>query len=254
MTFRASCLVFPFLASLSCLYGLQIQDDLVQIHTLPQNAPIKGQITLQNTDNFSEKVLVEILDYLPHAQGRTEFLKPGSIERSISSWIQVKNQEIILAPNSSFVLDYEVQVPANITPGSYWSMIRLVPDTSGQEGVQQRVAYGMQVIVRQTPTPEGNISLENLKVEANDSKKTLCCDLKNTSVSDMLLHSKLELYDSTGQKVFETSGQTQRLYPGSDLSFSFPLDVKKGSYQAFLIFEDGENNYFGVQRQIDVSP
>jgi hypothetical protein len=245
----------PVLASLSCLYGLQIQDDLVQIHTLPQNAPIKGQITLQNTEGQAEKVLVEIVDYLPHAEGRTEFLKAGSLERSISSWIQIKNQEVIIAPNSNFVLDYEIQAPASLAPGSYWSMIRLVPDSAAdQSGVQQRVAYGMQVIVRQTPTPEGSVSVENLKVEGDAAKRELRCDLKNTAVSDMLLHSKIEVFDSAGQKVFQTTGQTQRLYPGSDLSFSFPLDVKSGSYQAFLMFEDGEDNFFGVQRQIDVAP
>lgn len=255
MILRASARFLPLLASLSFLHGLQIQDDLVQIHNLPQQGPIKGQITLQNTEAVAEKVLIEIVDYLPHAEGKTEFLKAGSLPKSISTWIQLKNQEVILAPNSNFVLEYEIQPSADIAPGSYWSMIRMVPEFAGESsGVQQRVAYGMQVIVRQNPVPEGSVAIEELKVIAQEGQKSLQCNLKNTSSTDMLLQSKLEVYDIAGQKLFQSNGQTQRLYPGSDLSFNFPIDLKAGNYQAYLVFEDGQDNFFGVQRQIDVSP
>lgn len=255
MLLKKTFSLFSLLSSLTLLHSLQIQDDLVQIYNLPQQGPIKGQITLQSSDSQPEKILVEIIDYLPHAEGKTEFLKAGSLPRSNSSWIQIKNQEIVLAPNTNFVLEYDLQPPADLSPGSYWCMIRLVPEVdSDSQGVQQRIAYGMQVIARQTPTPEGNVSLENLKVVMREGQKNLQCDLKNTSTIDMLLQSKLEVYDSTGQRILESKGPKQRLYPDSDLSFNFPLDLKAGSYQAFIVFEDGQDNFFGIQRQIDVAP
>lgn len=238
------------------LFGLGIEGEMVQVHSVQSGQMVSGQIVLTNNTDLPETIEVELFDYKPMAGGKSDFLKPGTIERSNANWLESPQTKVVIPAKSNTIYNYTLKAPQDLKEGTYWSLLRFVPEVSNQNqtnSITQRVAYGVQIIARASTKSEGSVELTNTKVHTEQEMKRLACDVRNTSSIDMLLESQLEVYNAQGTLVMKAKGVTQRIYPETELTYNFDITkLEKGSYQAFVILDDSNSNYFGIQKQINV--
>ena len=223
-----------------------------------------GTIVVRNPGETTGTARVYQTDYMFFSDGSNVYGEPGELDRSNAEWITFGPRLLELPLGASSTIEYVVDVPADESlVGTYWSLI-MVEEMTGtspagdaadgqveemKAGVSQVLRYAVQIVthVRDSGTRTLQFGDKILTVAA-DGARVLHADVENTGERGLRPFLWVELYDSDGIRLGPYQSERKRLYPGTSVRYSVDLsEAPSGSYQAFVVVDNGDEYAFGAQ-------
>jgi hypothetical protein len=226
----------------------------------------EGKLILRNTGDAPQDVRIYQTDYLFTADGHNEYGEPGKLSRSNAKWFTFTPHQLTVPAQSTGTVYYTAQVPTEgLLKGTYWSMVMvepvsaegLEPSGDGPErrkvGIRTVTRYGIQLVTNVGRDGKADIRFMRRTLVASDQRVLLQSDVENTGEVWLSPTVWVELYDADGATVGRFSSAKQRLYPGCSARFTVDLtDVPKGSYDALIVVDNGDDNVFGTQARVEI--
>lgn len=251
-------------AASSHLYAGSIRvDSLTHEYRINAGEQQKGSFIITNTSNEAVEIEMKHHDYLPTVGGRTEQPEIGTNPKSNGKWITLSPHQTVIPARGKGKVDYVINVPKGTADGTFWSAFTLLPvvrkaEDSSKMALYQRTGYVVQVISRVGQTVPANVNITDLygrKNPSNEQQEQFIMNLKNVSATDVPLASYIEIYSDEGELITRALGSRRRVYPGTEVTFTFNLEksIASGNYSSLIVLDDGGDNYFGVQKQLVIS-
>ncbi len=224
-------------------------------------------IVVRNPGQAPVQIRAYQRDYRTYADGRKEFGKPGSVDRSNSGWITVTPHEMVLEPGQTASFKATVRVPENASlSGTYWSvvMVEPVPDMSllpplpkTDKPTVRVVAikrYAIQFVTHLGKSGTYQLRFAEPRIEDDDGERMLALDIENTGSRWIRPNLWAEVYDESGVSRGRFSGKRLRLFPGCSVRSGIDIStLPTGRYQALIVADGGaDDNVFGGRYQLDV--
>lgn len=223
-------------------------------------------LTLENAGAAPVVVRVDQADFLVDETGGILYHPVASLPTSNASWIGVATQ-VEIAAASTIVVPVTIQVPSDVAPGTYWSLLLVQPADAtrvdeGQEvdgvrtSVTVNVRFGVALITHVGGSEEPNLLFREPDLERDDVTQfgTLSVAIDNPGRYLAVADVWLELYDAQGNLVREVQGGSVRIYPGASRRPVFELGALEDRvYQAVVIADAGREAVFGVRYDLDVA-
>ncbi len=218
-------------------------------------------IELQNASNQVKSVNIYLTDYWFTHNGESHYDEPGTVPRSNAKWINVSQLFITLQPGEMRSLDFEVNVPAIDTlHGSYWSVIMIEgvapPDTSRQENaitISTVLRYAVQVVTNIGNTGTRDLEFLQFNMTRIEGIAWLEAFLKNTGARALRPELGVEFFDGNGNSQGLRKADRKRLYPGTSVKISIPLEaILPGTYKGIVIADCDDDYIFGSELSIDL--
>ena len=240
--------------------GVTVLGGLTHEAVLNPGERMEGSILLNNDSDLVATVTLYQTDYLFHADGRTEYGDPGSLQRSNAGWISINPSHVNIPPGETVPVYYEIEVPTDEhLTGTYWSIIMVEPDepahaqqlrgADGQPalGLNTVVRYAVQVIVNIGESGNSVVRIIKNELLGIEGKKILASDIENAGDRWMRPTFWVELYDQQGKFAGRFESDTQRIFPGCSVRHIIDLtEVPSGLYSALMIVDNGDERVFGA--------
>ena len=253
-------LFFGLLVSLRLNAQIVVVGELTQEKNVSPGDSYNGTIMLQNVGTDSGEVKIYLQDYLFQFNGTSQYLKPGTVQRSNSAWITFSPKQVSVPPRERSIVNYTVNVPQTDTlKGTYWSMLIVEPVSEIGPAPEKGIAvhtvirYGIQIITNIGDTGSRKLKFLHTKLLKEKGKRFLQVDIENTG--ERILRPKLlvELYDKMGNKIGTYEAEARRTYPGTSIRQRVDLSkVVVGTYKALVIADCGGDDLFGAQYTLKI--
>jgi len=240
--------VLIILLIINSSYGsIVILNGLTHIHQTNHGSAITGKIKLRNDSNTPEKVLVYKEELILACGVEGDFSNTTTHPRSLSPYIITNLNEKELLPNEEYDVNYTISLPANLSNGSYWTVLMIegadpvvTNDNSGLK-INSKVRYAVQIIADHGSYENGNLNFVNVKVKNLASeKKMVDVLLKNEGNFSTKTKVILEIYNEKKQKLKVLESYFKRIYPQKCNSFEIEVSgLAKGKYEGILIADNG---------------
>jgi hypothetical protein len=256
----AAALTLLLLPALPSSAIVSISGSLTREHDVAPGKSYDGTIDVTNPDNAPQEIKVYQTDYFFSADGTVDYGEPGKLPRSNARWITVTPLQAKIPAGESVTIRYTIQVPSDRTlHGTYWSIIMVEPILPGSPesssfdpkkvtvGVREVLRYGLQVVTSFGSTGTGLLEFSHISLKADNGKRLLIVDLKNSGERWLRASLWAELYDSKGSYVGRFDGGKHRLFPGTTARFTAELQGVTGStYKALIVADCGGDDVFGA--------
>lgn len=242
-----------------------IRSSLIQENAVAVGGTHEGTIQLYNQGDSSRTAEVSLRDYLFTHRGSSQYLEPGSHDRSNAPWINYGASRVTIPPGEETTIRYDVQVPEPTdgeTPvGTYWSMIIVEPldqnpnaETEQGLAVQQVRRYGIQIATHIQNTGSPDLEILNTDLVSEEDQTQLRLSLENTGTRSDSPGIRLEMYnDENGELVLERTSSPKLIYPSTSVAHRFDLaGLSSGEYQALIVIESESGRPTGVQLSIEL--
>lgn len=213
-TGRAKALPFLFLFLLCSIGWGQTQvflkdaEGFIQEKVKNPGESYTVELVLLNQGKKDVEILILQKDLILD-RGRTLLKEVGVVERSNSSWFVIKNPRLLLKGQRKATLKIPVNVPMDVKPGSYHSLliVSITPHRKEQGKVSMGIVpqYGLQII---TTIPGGVDRAE--VVECVEEKGMLNLDIRNTGENLLILRIRPDNDLIESRRVLIYPDQTQR--------------------------------------------
>ncbi|MCS4201835.1 hypothetical protein [Salinibacter ruber] len=224
----------------------------------------EGTIVLYNQGDSVRTAEVSLQDYLFNYQGQSQYLDPGSHDRSNAPWIDYGSSTVTIPPEQEANVEYEIQVPDTTSggapTGTYWGMMIVEPlnqnpNAEPTQGiaVQQVRRYGIQVVTHIQDTGNPSLEILSANLTSEEEQPQLHVDVKNMGTRSDRPSARLELYDESGELAMEQSSSPKRIYPNTSVRYRLDLsDLSPGEYQALLVLESESGRSIGRQFSVNL--
>lgn len=227
----------------------------------------EGRIILKNTADEALEVRLYQTDYLFHADGRSIYADPGTVERSNASWITFAPRQLVVPAGETQSVYYTVQAPQDLHgQGTYWSMLMAEPlgkpspgsaspdEADNGVGIRTVLRYGIQIVTNIGDTGSREMAFADKRlVAAGEGGRLLQLDIENTGDRWLTPLVWADLYDADGVSVGRFDGGRLRLYPGCSGRFDIDLSqVPAGMYQALIVADNGKDCVFGARCKLEI--
>ncbi len=250
-----------FLYGINSTAGIAVTNGLTQRHTAGKGSVVSGLIEVKNVGNKPAKVVFYKSDFLVGCD--SEVLNPSDTathERSSSAWLALGAEERILNPKEEYTLTYQFSVPNKDVSGTYWSLIMveekpLIDTTRTRDllKITTNVRFAVQTLLTIPGDFKAEVAFKDIEVVDKEGIKQLSVQLFNESVEAQKIEVNLEVYNEEGELLIEQSSRKRTLYPFQCKKMFIRLeDILPGSYQAVLVADCGNANFFGVTVNLTV--
>lgn len=240
-----------------------VSTKLVMESTALAGQSYPGIVGIKNIGGRDERVTLYLRDYIFSADGSNIFGEPGTTQRSNAAWIQLKRQEVKVAPGQTQEVEFAVTVPANENlSGSYWSLLMVESITASvrnpereedEVGVVAGVRFGIQVVTNIGDTGRRRLSFLNAGLDRKDGAGVFRVDVENDGERRLTPKFYLELYGEEGTYEGRYNHRSIGLYPGSSTALVFPLEgAAAGKYYLMVVADAGGSDVFGAQYSVEV--
>jgi len=108
----------------------------------------RDALTLTNNGEKAQYIRIEAVDWVPTGPSMQSYVAPGSLERSISAWLDFWPSETTIEPGENIQVQVELTAPSSAR-GSYWGMlfVKLLPSSSPVETGETQAQVGMVVVL-----------------------------------------------------------------------------------------------------------
>ncbi|MEJ0036550.1 MAG: hypothetical protein WDO68_10755 [Gammaproteobacteria bacterium] len=269
MSRRSSRRLLAF-AALTCawLYAADVQagvvpaGDATYVHVATAGETYRGALELRNQTNTRAVVKLRQTDYSFRADGSTNFGPPGALPRSNAGWLHLDRDQIVVAPQDTVRVEYEVRVPDDARlAGTYWSVVMVeeapVAEVSGRATkgprLRQNIRYAIQVITELGDSGRSEVAFHDARLVNDAGRRLLDVDVENTGDRWLRTSAWIELHDTQGRLFGRFPGARGRTFPGSSTRGRFDLTAAPpGKYLALLVVDGGRNDLFGTQIELDL--
>lgn len=215
-----------------------------------------GTLTLSNPDDAPASATIQLTDYRFTADGTTSYDPPGTLPRSNAQWISLGQQVVTLPAKSKLVVDYKLTAPMNVS-GTYWSAVHVTPDLPPETGsgltIRNRTSFMVQVVTDLTGG-DARVRFGNPQLQRDSQGKfAFSVDTYGEGERWIIRKVTLEAFDENGKLAATVTSRNRRLYPGTSLRDSFPLDLPGGKYTLVVVADDEDQEHaFGARYQVEV--
>lgn len=246
---------------------LSVVGSLVREHSLQPGERTTGVVYVRNNDDVPREVIVHQADYRFHADGRNDFVEPGTLQRSNAGWIEYSPEHSLVLPGDTVPVYYALDVPADCDQaGSTWSllMIEALPEAVTRDealperGVQVQtvVRYGVLLVSELGGEAAAELAFQEARLETGPRGPSLSLDIENTGQLKLQPQVWIDLFDGSGQALGRVPADKQSLLlPGSSARFTIDLSgYPAGSYSGLVLADAGGDMVFGTDYHLDLRP
>ena len=271
---RKSILVAVFwvglAASLPARADIGITNGLTHEKTALPGETYESPIIIKNFGDKAQSFKAYQTDYCFYSDGRQFYPEPGKKPRSNAKWITFYPQRLVLAAGESAVIKCVVKVPADRKlSGTYWSLIMIEPIAEAQVeaetaksrdgrvklGIKEVLRYGVQVISNIGDSGTREIKFLDTRLVKEGQKKILQVDVENIGERWLRPVLVVELFAVTKGSVGKYEGGKYRIFPASSVRYRVDLtNVPKGLYKAMIIVDNQDENVFGAEYKLQLTP
>jgi len=189
----------------------------------------------------AQTAAVAVQDWLLSPEGRLVPVPEGQNPYSARNWVRVSATSLTLKPGQAIEIPFEVQVPTNAPPGSYWTAITATvqpPPVKRPKGLvlvnRLRIWGVVYVTIAGTEQPDAAIQAFDLDPE----KKALVLDVVNKGNVYLRLHPSLVFRDARGKAIKSEKLAERVLLRDGLVRYRIPLkDVPKEAVVAAVEVE-----------------
>lgn len=239
-------IIFTFLAEF--LYaGIAITNGLTHYNSGKSGDIISCEVILLNTSETNERVTFEINDILYSCSLDKRYSNKDSHDFSSNNWFGASTMEKILSPKETFVYKFTISIPKDAKlKGTYWSALIVNVDKPIKEntlengmGFNSKVRYAIRLFTNVNADSEDlNIDFEDISLIENNNilKNELGVKIINQSLFIEPVKLTLEVYDTKGIKIYESSTLRKVIVPSSCREYSIDISkLPQGAYHGVLI-------------------
>lgn len=220
-----------------------------------------GTVHLLNNSDQPRTVRLFQTDYKFTYTGESSYDQPGTSDRSNAGWITISQSFVTLQAREERQVAFGLTVPEKTgLIGTYWSVIMVegVPDLNPDAAsagirINTVLRYAVQIVTHIGDSGERNLVFRDLSVVEEDGEVLLAVILENQGERGLRPFLSLELIDEYGHSLGLRRTDPKRIYPGTSLTYTIPLDgVNPGNYMGVLI-ADGDDDYvFGTNLSLEL--
>lgn len=241
------------------LYSNQLKMPSMMTHekTVSPGQKLQGSIPLVNTGDEILRVKIYPVDYLFSADGTNQFLEPGTQSRSNANWLTFTPTYVEIPPHKSAQISYNFQIPEDTSlTGTYWSLLFIEQQGESSKTLQEEdqlaiqtvIRYGFQLITHLENSGKYALKILDKKLLQREGKKVLLVDFENTGTRRLTPQVWVDIFDLQGQAKGHFEGKKMRVYPSCSVRCEIDVTpLPRGSYQALVVFDQGESTVFGAQ-------
>ena len=242
---------------------IEVQGDLTRWHELQAGGTRKGTITLKNTSDETLVAKIYQTDLQYFADGRALFEEAPHHARSNKTWISVIPNQVEIPTGGEDTIHYESHVPPDAgLSGDYWSMIMvenlskgaLEPprESPGGQNVAMRIEtlsrYAVQVLTKIGNDRAGSLKFGETRIQKAEDGLELVVTLEGQGQQVLPIRLWTELFDPQKGSLGVFEGGRFLLHPGCSVRKGLALpSLDKGTYQALVIADGGNENVMGAQ-------
>ncbi len=264
------CLFIFFMvtsAAMPAFADISIMGKLTHDYSIKPGLETKGKIIIRNK-SLTETASVRISphDYSFNSDGETFYMKPDSLERSCTGWLNLDRSLVHIPPDSIVTINYTLTVPDDEKLiGTYWCIIivepvatEIKPDINSEEeiniAVKETVRFGVQIIASIPDTGKKEIEFTSAGLIKDENEDViLSVDLLNTGERWLRPDVWVDLYSNDGSVVGRFTCTKKRLFPETSIRQHINLGVlKTGEYVALIVADDGDEYIVGAEYKLKV--
>lgn len=254
--------VLVFLVSCPLFAGIVVLNGLSHTYKVEGGNVYKGYISVHNTSNKTQNVKFYQQDYRYDSDGTSYYEEPGSNQRSNALWTQLSTNLIRLEANGKMDVYYEITIPENIEPGSYWNVVMvepvddIKPDESKGVKVNTVVRYAVLLVTTtMDAVAEAKIIFKSVNLTKQDQKNQLDIVLENQGQLYHRVIVTAELFDNQkGDEAGFFQSNSLGLLPNTSKRFTIDLSsVSPGKYSAVVLASGDEDHIFGINVELNIS-
>jgi len=206
-----------------------------------------------------EQIVLYLGDWDRDEFGENRFYEPGTVSRSAAAWTRVAPTSFVLAPGEVREIQGTVQVPADIPPGTYWTIVfvqgepRLVPYQGVLVTVTRRI--GIKIYVTVEPA-EVRGELRGLEVRGLNPLWAWV-KFANTGTRNLReVRASLRVIDVQGRTVAEVTASPVPCLPGAArwIRVDTAFRPEPGVYQVLATVDYGGEALLGLTLRLVVRP
>lgn len=173
--------------------GIEVSSPLYE-YTIAAGKVQQDIIKIKNVGGSEQTYYPEVLDFKSdNKSGTPIFLKKGesSGTYSLSSWISVSKEPIILKPNESAALNFNITVPANAEPGGHYAGILFStepPDPTGTNQIGLASKVGSLILVRVGGAAKEAANITNFTTNKNNYENAQNIEFSTTVANTGNVH------------------------------------------------------------------
>lgn len=237
-----------------------ILNGLTHTHNAVPGEMIQGEIVIMNTSDSEQRITFRLNDVIFSCGNSRVFTADSTHIQSSKSWFRGSLMDRMLLPKEKYTYKYAIDVPATKLDGSFWNalMIEVVNPIKEERltakiDLDTKIRYGIGLITNINRIYELEVEFDSVDLAKDESDhNVLIVNLFNPSNYVEGLKLSLEVYNSNGKKVFETTSKRPIVFPNMCMEFSLDLkDLGNGEYECILI-ADSREEYVGTNLSLTV--
>lgn len=232
--------------------NIVVLNGLTHVHQSASGQLITGIISLKNTGETEQRVIIYFNDLFQECGKETVLTADISHKNSIKNWLSTNVNEHVFQANEEYELIYTINVPNDVAfNGSYWGVLMVeiekpIKEDELEFGVklESKVRYGIQIIADINDRTPSELDFYDIKIEEPDGIKLINVILKNLGTFYVEPTLILEVFDANGEQAKKVEVKFKKVYPNSCKAFSLDISgLPKGAYTGVLVADYGKNIY-----------
>lgn len=255
-------LLILVLASTSNVFGgISILNGLSHVYNTKVGGKVRGQVVLYNSGSSFQRVVFDLNEAVFACNENRKFVADTLHDRSASDWFSCKVNDIEIAPNSKYVLNFSFNVPNDTKlTGSFWTalMVSIEQPIRSEKlnnniGLSTKMRYAVALIVHVNKDKEFQVDFENVQlIDEPQQKRQILVQMKNEGLYANPVEITLELYNESGDKVGVFNSKRHLIFPQVCRFFQIPMeDLPQGVYTGVLLAHSGKQ-YIGSNISIKI--
>jgi len=204
---------------------------------------LMDSLRIHNTSDQTYRVSVywEDFEYQPPFDGSKKFLPKGTLDRSLTKWINFSPQEFTLKPYENKEVSYVINVPNSISGGYYGVMFfeKEPEELKSQRGLSIVARVGCLFFIEANIRTK-KVSLKNLSISGNSITG------KIFNEGDVIVIPETVYYILDEDSLVADRGEVKNVYlppdNSADYQIDLPSDLPRGHYMMVLTMDlsDGD--------------
>lgn len=245
---------------------ITVTSSLVDERLAAAGTSYDGVIRVRNTTSDAQRVRVYQADLTSPAPGQWRYPAAGTTPHSNGGWVTFASPDLTLTPGEEAPVPFRVDVPADASAGTYWSLMMVeaagspptptVAETarSPRLGVRQVIRYGVQIVTDVAGPASTDVRFAGAAlVSEPEGGVALQIDLENVGERLVRPACWVELFDEGGCSRGRLEGCGGRIFPGASTQHQIDLShLPGGTYEALVVVETGADEVVGAQYTLEL--
>ena len=217
-------------------------------------------VGLINTGSEPRKVIFSLTDYYTTCDSGYVYKPAGTLDNSISNWITMDLNEIVLESKEKATVVLKIDIPQNYSKPHATANL-MVSNEAVETALNTNeftlgiaLQYAVNLIYTRSDL-EGdysNLNVENVEVDTVES--TLKIKYLNTGVKTTSFEIQAEIVSNEGDVMLSELTKTRQIQPNQCRDFNIPITqpMESGIYQIILVATNSLGESYGMTHEISL--